>query len=265
MLYNSDQGFAVVENYAFQTSIITVLGDRAEQQDSLGYFLKENEGIVVVCDGMGGHKGGKMASKLAVQNFVSSYSGNVSYPDYINMLIETSKITDRMISELTDERGKVLNAGSTVVSVIVANKTLIWCSVGDSRAYLVRNDEMVQLTQDHNYRTVLLEKYRVGLLSKEEFNVEIARGEALISFLGIGNLGLIDYSKAPLELEKDDKIIIMSDGLYKLLDDDEIARIIMNFNNLGEAVQALEMKARKNAKHKKELRDNITMALIKIK
>ena len=97
-----------------------------------------------------------------------------------------------------------------------------------------------------------MEKANAGLLDEEEFAKEDVRGEALISFLGIGNLALIDYSKSPLELQKDDKIIIMSDGLYKIVSDAEIARILENFNNIWEAVQALEMKAKKNAKYGNE-------------
>jgi protein phosphatase len=159
----------------------------------------------------------------------------------------------------------LLKAGSTLAAVMINQRKLMWCSVGDSRAYLMRNSEMVQLTQDHNYHTVLVEKVNAGLLSEEEFEIENARGETLISYLGIGNLALIDYSKTPLGLEKDDKIIVMSDGLYKIVTDSEIARILDNFNNIGEAVLALETKAKMKAKNNNELRDNMTIALIKIK
>jgi protein phosphatase len=170
-----------------------------------------------------------------------------------------------MISQLKNADGALLKAGSTIVSIVVNRKKLMWCSVGDSRAYLMRDGEMVQLTLDHNYHTVLVEKMNAGLLDRREFEQENMRGEALISFLGIGNLALIDYSESPLELKKDDKIIIMSDGLYKIVTDAEIARILDNFNNIGEAVQALELKARKKAKNDREARDNMTVALIKIK
>ena len=123
---------------------------------------------------------------------------------------------------------------------------------------------MVQLTQDHNYHTVLVEKLKAGLLNDREFMEEDVRGEALISFLGIGNLALIDYSESPLELQKDDKIIIMSDGLYKLVTDSEIARILDNFSNIKEAIWALEMKARKSARNNAVSRDNMTVAIIKV-
>lgn len=265
MLYYSDQQLVKDENAAFQIAAMSVIGDRDDQQDSFGYSLKHDEGLIVVCDGMGGHEGGKKASELAVQAFLEKYDESYLITNKTEMLIDTAKKTDAMICQLKNEQGNLLKAGSTLVSILIDGKKLSWCSVGDSRAYLVREGDMVQLTQDHNYHTVLVQKQNAGLLNEEEFMIENARGEALISFLGIGSLALIDYSEFPLELKKDDKIIIMSDGLYKTASDDEIARIIDNFNNIGEAVQALEMKTKKNSKNSNESRDNTTIVLIKIK
>lgn len=265
MIYYSDHQIVMDENCAFQIAAFSVIGDRDEQQDSIGYSLKQEEGIVVLCDGMGGREGGKTAAEITVQNFLTQYDENYLLMNQTDMLIGTAKETDSMIAQLRNENGELLKAGSTLVSIIVNRKKLLWCSVGDSRAYLIRDGEMVQLTQDQNYHTVLVEKMNAGLLDEEEFRSEDVRGEALISFLGMGNLALIDYSKAALELKKDDKIVVMSDGLYKIVSDPEIARIIDNFHNIGEAVQALEMKAKKKARKGNLSRDNMTVALIKIK
>lgn len=265
MLYHKNQQLVNDDNSSFSIAALSVIGDRDEQQDSLGYSLKQDEGLIVVCDGMGGHEGGKIASELAVETFLAAYSERYLIGDQIGVLIDTAKKTDVLISQLKKENGDLLKAGSTLVSILINRKKIIWCSVGDSRAYLIRNGEMVQLTQDQNYHTVLKEKMNAALLDEAEYQKEKARGEALISFLGIGNLSLIDYSETPLELVKDDKIIVMSDGLYKIVSDAEILRIIDNFSNIGEAVQALEAKAKKNAKKLCISRDNMTLALMKIK
>lgn len=265
MLYNGNGQTVKDENCAFQIAALSLIGDREDQQDSLGYVLRQDEGIIVVADGMGGCEGGKTASELAVKTFLSQYDENHSSVNQTEMMIATAKKTDELIAGLKNENGGLLKAGSTVVSIIINRRKLMWCSVGDSRAYLIRDNEMVQLTQDQNYHTVLIEKMNAGLLDENEFRTEDVRGEALISFLGIGNLALIDYSGTPLELKKDDKIIIMSDGLYKIVNDAEIARIVDNFSNIGEAVQALEMKAKKNVKNSDTSRDNMTVALVKIK
>ena len=251
-------------NSKMEIAIKTVLGDRADQQDSFGYELKQEEGLVVVCDGMGGHKGGKIASSIAVETFLSAYLQCDSCNEPISFLNEITNQANNRILTLKDAAGKPLHAGSTLVALLILGNQMYWSSVGDSRAYLLRNGEFVQFTLDHNYKTVLQEKKNAGLINEAEYESESLRAEALISFLGIGELKLIDYNDKPLSLMKDDKIIIMSDGLYKLVSDDEIFRIVDNFNNIGDALQALDMKAQKNAKNYIS-RDNMTVAIIKIK
>lgn len=261
MLLNNGQQIINEENDVLILSIISSIGDRNEQQDSYGYRLNEREGLVVICDGMGGHRGGQMAGQCAVERFISNYNEGSDKETLINC----AKEADLTISRLSDENGELLKAGSTLVSVIVRDNKLVWCSVGDSRAYLIRKNEMVQLTQDHNYHTVLVGRFNAGIITEEEFISEDRKGETLISYLGIGNLALIDYSENTFELMKDDRIIMMSDGLYKLVSDDEIERILDNFGNVNDAVWALEQKAKKNANSCGISRDNMTVAIIKIK
>lgn len=265
MLYYSDGRLVKDENRILQIAAISVIGDRDDQQDSLGYVLRQDESLAVVCDGMGGYAGGKSASEVSVKTLLDAYEQSAPSVNQVNMLTAAAKKANESVLRLQDSNGAPLNAGSTLVAVIVHKNELVWCSVGDSRAYLIRGEEMVQLTQDHSYRTVLIEKVKTGLLSEAEFIQENSKGEALISYLGLGELSLVDYSENPLMLKRDDKILIVSDGLYKTVPDEETARIVSNFSNIGEAVQALEMKAKRNARVKQIKRDNMTVVLIKIK
>lgn len=253
------------ENAAFEMTMLSVLGDREAQEDCFGYDLKNGEGLVVICDGMGGHDGGRIASSVAVEKILSAYRAQYPCAEPTNCLIGAANEADRTVAALTNAEGKPLRAGTTMVAVVVRDGELFWTSVGDSRAYLFRGSEFVQITEDHNYQLVLDERLAGGVISREEFERESLRGEALISFLGIGDLRIIDYNAVPLKLYKDDKILLMSDGLYKLVSDEEIQRIVENFSNIGEALQALDMKAKKNAKYLAASRDNMTVALIKIK
>lgn len=252
-------------NSVLELAIMSVLGDREEQQDNFGYELKMDESIVVVCDGMGGHKGGQRASQIAVKTILDKYINVLEKADLLEFLLDGTQVANERVCELKDVNGNLLNAGTTMVSIVIRNYQLYWNSVGDSRAYLYRDGEFVQITQDHNYKAVLDEKRQMGLITQDEYVKECEKGDALISFLGIGKINLVDYNKIPFALKKDDKIIIMSDGLYKLVKDEEVFRIIDNFSNINEALQALEMKAKRNAKNKKLIRDNMTVAIIKIK
>ncbi len=249
-------------NEIMELAILQVQGDRSDQQDSFGYRLEEKEGLVCVCDGMGGHKGGNLASKLAVEQILQGYRPE-SDPD--EMLEAATKAADLAVAGLKDEAGVPLKAGSTVVTVLVKDGCLRWNSVGDSRVYLLRGEEFVQITTDQNYQTVLDEQLSAGAITREVYDRESPRGAALISFLGMGNLPFIDRNATPLVLMGEDRIVLMSDGLYKTLPDSDIKILLQNFSNVGDALRALEMKATKNAARFHIHRDNMTAAVIKIK
>ena len=253
------------ENAAFCVSVLSVIGDRADQQDCFGFSMQTEEGIVVVCDGMGGHAGGQKASNLAVQKLLEDYEDRypIAFPDLF--LEEEVRKIDREIHSFGLENGEPLQAGSTIVSVFIRDRRLYWMSVGDSRLYLYRNGELVRVTQDHIYKTVLDERLSAEEITRVEYKREECRGEALISFLGIGDLQLVDNNTAPFSLKPDDKLLLMSDGLYKLLSDEEIASLTDNFRNISEALQAINLTAEKKAEKQSLQRDNMTVALIRIK
>lgn len=256
-----------VETPLFSLAIMSTIGDRSDQQDDFGYDFSDNGAIVLVCDGMGGHNGGTQASTTVTKRFLSDYK--ISRPTgkdaVISFLHDATVLANSDVFELKDSKGDKLNAGSTLVSVAVEEKQLFWSSVGDSRLYLFRAGELVQITQDHNYTTLLMEKLNMGLISQEEFDREKCNGEALISYIGMATLPLIDYNDTPFKLLPEDKLLLMSDGLYKVLTDSEILSVISNFNNINEAVQALDIKAKRNAKNLKISRDNTTISILKIK
>lgn len=252
-------------NNVLEVSCLSVIGDREEQQDSFCYLLKETGGMVVVCDGMGGHQGGKIASNLATECFEIEYGNIGSLEAVDDFLLNTVTSCDELISSLRNEEGELLKAGSTCVALVIRNKELHWCSVGDSRAYLLRGNEFVQLTQDQNYYSVLKAKLETGLISEEDYQNQEKQGEALISYLGIGNLSLIDYNNAPLPLISGDTIVVTTDGLYRYVSDEEIKRVVENFRNNEEALFALDAKAKSAAKLRELSRDNMTVAIISIK
>ena len=150
---------------------LSEIGDRSEQQDAFGFCFENEQSLIVVCDGMGGHAGGRIASSIATEGFISDCSSGFVTDDcqYQDLLISCAKRVDREIASLTDENGVLLNAGSTAVAVIIAYKQLFWCSCGDSRAYLLRSKEFVQFTQDQNYKTVLREELNAGIITKDDY------------------------------------------------------------------------------------------------
>ena len=265
MQSNKDYQSAYESNSRIEIACLTVLGGRDEQQDAFGFTVKENEALAVVCDGMGGQRGGKKASRLAVSMLLSSYEKTYPHDDPVKMMIGTAKCIDAAIHSMTDESGDPVGGGSTMTAVHIRGGNLVWCSAGDSRGYLVRGGQIVQFTQDQNYKTVIDEKFRNNLITPEEYETESRRGEALISFLGIGDLRLIDFNNIPLSLKSGDSIILMTDGLYKLVSDEEIRTVVNNFRNISDALDVLEIKASKAAGSRGISRDNMTAVIIKLK
>ena len=251
------------ENSIIEVAVLSVLGDREEQQDNAGFQLKIDEGLIVVCDGMGGHDGGQTASTLATEWFLNSYLQEYPCDDPRSWLVDAANDADRRIAELHTSSGKLMKAGSTVVAVYIKADKLFWLSVGDSRIYILRKGELVRATADHNYSVLLNHQLGSGEIDDATYHERISKGEALVSFLGVNGIPYIDSNDVPFGLQSGDRILLTTDGLYKLIPDDGIKNVLVNFENIEDALAALEMKAKKQGKSL--IRDNMTVSLIKVK
>ena len=262
---NNDENRKYAENSILELAVLSVLGDREEQQDYFDSVMTDIDCFACVCDGMGGHKGGRLASTTAVNTLINEFCASYPLTDVPSFLRDVANEADKNVLDLKGDNGEPINAGTTMVSVYIKNDEMYWASVGDSRLYLVRAGEIAQVTLDHNYHEYLKEQLLNGQIDNEQFAKEDVRGEALINFLGIGGLQIIDHNDEPLKLFSGDRLIIMSDGLYKLVDDETILSLTDNFENISDALSGFEMKAQTMARKKNVRRDNMTVILIKIK
>lgn len=264
MINYQDNYILFESNDYFELAISSVIGNRDEQQDRSGYVISSNEGFVVICDGMGGHAGGKIASNLAVESLLEKYNLQVPIQNIQEFLLTSADFLDRKIVELSNDNGKKMEAGTTMSAVLVREKSMSWVSVGDSRIYIHRKNELVQVTKDHTYKLVLDEKKTNGTISEEYYQKELSHANALVSFLGVDGLPFIENNSTPLCLFSGDVIVIMSDGLYKLLTDNEIQNILQDDGTLNEMLESFENLAQKKSVLKHIKRDNMTVALIRI-
>ncbi len=249
----------------FDFALLSVIGDRDEQQDSSGYELGEDQALIVICDGMGGHQGGKRASSSAVAGILEEYQKKSPDSDVREVILNAICDADNKISSFKDENGKPILSGTTAVVVYLKERELSWFSVGDSRIYLHRGSELVRATTDHNYALLLNERLAEGSIDRQEYEQEMERGEMLISFLGVNGIERLDTNESPLQLRKDDCILLTTDGLYKLVSEKDINGILSNFSNVNDMAQALQLKAQRQSKKTGKSSDNITFAIIKIK
>lgn len=214
-----------LKSCGISTGLSSIVGTRKNQQDSLYVKCDTDKTIAIICDGMGGMEGGELASQLAVRILAEDFEQETEEEMPAFFQKEAVKMDDA-IASLVNEAGEAIKAGTTVVSVVIKEDKLYWLSVGDSRIYIIRGAEIVQINQDHNYKLLLDTDRKAGKISEEEYIARIGKGEALISYLGIGKLSLIDINYIPFQLMNGDVILLCSDGLYKRLDDQEIYEII---------------------------------------
>ena len=214
------------ENKSIDLGISSIIGTRSSQEDTVFGEAKETEAIAVVCDGMGGLAGGELASKTAVECLVSDWFSGEAITDIPRFLEKEAQKADEMVFCQTDASGERIRAGTTIAAAIIQGNALYWLSVGDSKIYIIRGDEITAACREHNYRMTLDQKLKEGSITPEEYAAEEYGAEALISYLGIGNLSLIDVNRQPFMLEDGDIVLLCSDGLYKSLAEEEILRIV---------------------------------------
>jgi protein phosphatase len=167
---------------------------------------------------MGGMADGAEASAIVSRTMLQYFNevDSSNYPE-LDLLVMLNAANDN-VNHFMSERDK---GGSTIVAVIIHNMKLYWVAVGDSRIYLVRNTAVVQLNREHVYSVELDEKAASGEISWEDA-VGDSKREALTSYLGIDSLEKVDRSLRATQLIEGDRVLLMSDGVFGVLTDEEI-------------------------------------------
>ena len=226
------------------------IGRRSSQQDSFG--ISQNGSFVsyggkgifaLVADGMGGLKNGGAVSAMVTMAMMQAFDQlPMGYPgeqSLLNMLGEANEQVNAMLG--SSGSGK---SGSTVVAVIIRNMKLYWITVGDSHIYLYRNGALMQVNRDHVYSIVLDEMAARGEISHQEAAQNPQR-KALTSYIGMGKLEKIDRNIRPMQLQSGDRVLLMSDGVFGTLSEEEMsAAMKFSAQESGEAIH--QMIQRKN-------------------
>ena len=243
----------------------SVIGRRKEQQDAIKadtfYSYAENgKAIAVLCDGMGGLTGGAKASELCSSIVYDTFHSNkdlTSVPDFYKSAIYRSN--EEVKSMKTDDGNQLLGAGTTLVSVVIEDDQLYWASVGDSRIYIVRGNDILCITKDHNYMMLLNEKVKRGEITQRDAENNPQK-EALISYIGIDLVRYVDMNNKGFRLLNGDYIVLCSDGLYRSVSETEIKQVVYSFNqDTQKAAEALtDLALSKNLKNQ----DNTSVVVI---
>ena len=175
--------------------------------------------LMVVADGMGGHRGGATASRIAATTIKEEYFGSsaVNLPVALKTALEKANARIYRESQINpDLRGM----GTTASALVVRGREAFFAHVGDSRIYLLRQGQIRQLTDDHS---LVASMVREGLLTNEEAEVH-PRRNVLQRSMGVGEVVEVDL-KTGLEVEPGDVFILCSDGLHGLVKEAEMKEV----------------------------------------
>jgi serine/threonine protein phosphatase PrpC len=229
------------------------------------FCLAPEVGLFVVADGMGGHAAGEVASRLAVDTIQEWVPKYLSGPDAAmegkpeparsreaNILLSSIRLANRIIYDAAQGRREYVGMGTTVVSVLAVNDDVALAHVGDSRIYRIRGEGIVQLSRDHS---LVQQQVDRGIISAEE-----AQGSQYKHLItrALGLKESVEVDLAEQSAQPGDLLLLCSDGLSDLLEDEEMAAIVQEHaDDLEKACQALVDRA-----NYKGGDDNITTLLI---
>jgi protein phosphatase len=185
--------------------------------------------LAVLADGMGGHAGGALASRMACENFIKAYASQ----DGSNRerLVEGLTAANQAIADTVDANPMLAGMGSTLVGVTFGTDGIEWVSVGDSPLMLYRRGEIALLNEDHSLAPELDRLAAAGAISEEDAKRD-PRRHMLRSAVTGDDIDLVDLSRRPLRIEPGDYIILASDGL-QTLEAVEIERIVAAYAEDG--------------------------------
>lgn len=198
---------------------------RERNEDSSAYWQPEaphdlaHKGrLAIVADGMGGYEGGQEASQIAVQTIREIFASQAGTPQ--GLLVSGMKAAHERIREHARQNPRLFGMGTTCTAVALARGYLHFAHVGDSRLYLVRQGKISRLTRDHSYVGRLIES---GLITVTDAEAHPQR-HILTAALGVGDDPAPDTPLQPLPLAHGDILLLCTDGLWGLVNDDELRK-----------------------------------------
>lgn len=228
------------------------------------YLVDSENRLFLVADGMGGHAAGEVASRIAadtIKDFIvhteeddgtwpHAYDENFSRTT--NRLISAMKIANSRVVEAMKKDQRLQGMGTTVVAGLVENGHMSIAHVGDSRAYIVRESQMSRLTHDHSW---VFEQVRAGMMTEAEAEKHPLRN---VITRALGGASSVVPEASELDWREGDVLLLCSDGLTGMVEEDDILRIISEAGSVEVACKELIDHANERGGV-----DNITAVLVR--
>jgi PPM family protein phosphatase len=249
---------AGIDNFTVMIYGISDIGCMRENNEDAIYFdspepsekHSDKDYLLLIADGMGGHNGGEVASKLAVDHVCSARRGfgNNVHKSLAKAFMEAN----RQIYRNAGKDSSLSGMGTTCTAILIRKKNAYCAHIGDSRVYLIRNSSIYRMTEDH---TVLTEN-RKKPENRTSFNDPELEASLLTRALGIHYSVKIDTWSHGFPVRPKDRFLLCTDGLTDLVNDEDIKNVIMSYP-LNEACHGLIKLAKQRGGY-----DNISMVAL---
>lgn len=230
---------------------------RTHNEDSVVILTNKNgESLMIVADGMGGHRSGEIASSIVVSHVGKSFSDKESLgtkeeaKEWMKTVISESNV---LIYKYTIDNPDSMGMGTTIVMSLITNDYLLFGNIGDSSGYVLKNNHLHKITVDHTLVNLLVKS---GELTEEEAR-EHPRRNVLMRALGTNMSVEMDI----FDVETDvDGVLLCSDGLTNMLKDEQIVKVLIEDTPVENKVKKLIVKCNNRGGT-----DNISIAYLEKK
>lgn len=240
-------------------SLTDVGCQREHNEDHYAYWEPEGEEefrakgrLLIVADGMGGHRGGVEASRLAVNCVRESYMQSV-HPTQ-PALLESFEIAHQTIRQRARERPELGGMGTTCTAAVILGPRLFFAHVGDSRLYLARSSAITRVTRDHSFVNRLIED---GIIRPEDAGSHPHRN-LLTDALGAKSDIHVDSPGTPLSLQAGDVLVMCTDGLWGQMHESEIMATVLSADPAEACRQLVDLAKLRGGP------DNITVQILRV-
>lgn len=231
-------------------------GGRKENQDSCGYVDTALGLLVVVCDGMGGGPGGKLASSLAVESIIQSIQACEPSISRIVAVQHAVQQANRLLYNKVKENPHLKGMGTTVVLLLINEYSAVVAHVGDSRCYLFRGGRKIFRSFDHS---LVFEMVKNKTLTEEQARLS-SQSNVITRALGIQPE--VEAEVTELAYEKGDRFMLCTDGIWGVFPEKVIVQIASQTKSPAGAVESLVIKVDEQGFASGGTHDNLTVTLI---
>ena len=200
---------------------------------------KDNDYLMAIADGMGGHSAGEVASSIAISYLGKHFNDtflNMSKVDSVNWIRDAFSEINTLIFEHEKTHPESKGMGTTLVMAILTKEYLLFGNVGDSSGFVIKDNKLHKVTYDHTLVNLLVS---AGELTKEEANNH-PKKNVLMKALGASLEVDVDIFDCDMDI---DQILLSSDGLTNMLDKEQIEKVLLNDEDIEDKVIRLIKKA----------------------